>query len=268
MAWTNLPSDQRNYVRDIETELLALRRKVSPTTIYKTSAPTAADIETAWSAKYPPAYTPDSYEMAQWVEPTENQLSNHYAQFDSLPQQQQLVQFPSAPIPFTRLAEIYIDDAGGVANQTFSNISQSFSHLCCYVLMRDSAAAASANVVARINGAATATYAYSFQAANNATSLGTEQVGQTGFFLPTPANTSHRSFYHEGFFWIYDYALSTRLVRVHHRGIYLTGATLNTAASNNINGFGIYNSSSAVTSLSFVSGTGFVSGTRFVLFGV
>jgi hypothetical protein len=268
MPWTNLPTDQRDYVRDIEANLAGMRRKVTPATLYKTSAPTADDIAVAWSNKYPPAYSPDSYEMAQWVDPSSNTLSNTYAQFGAIAGQQRLTQFPEGSIPYTRLAEIYIDDGGGVATQLFSNISQAYNHLCCYVNMRDSVAAASANVTVRINGSASAAYAYSFQAANNTTSLGTEQVGQTGFLLPTPGNTSHRGFYHEGLFWIYDYALTTRPVRVHHRGVYLTGATPNAAASNNVNGFGIFNSLAAVTSLSFVSATGFVAGTRFVLFGV
>lgn len=268
MAWTNLPNDQRAYVRSIEDNLLTLQRRVSPNTLYSTTAPTEAQIQAAWALKYPPAYAPTDFEMTQWVDPASNTLKNHYGRLGGVATQRPLVELPASPIAWTRFGEIYADDAGLVGTQTFSAIPQTHRHLYLYILMRDAQATAAINVTIRINGSAATLYGYNFQSANNAMALAGEQIGQTGFLIPTPGNTSHRGFYHEGLFVVHDYASTLRGTRVHHRGTYLTGATINTANSNTINGFGLFNSAVAVTSLSIVSATGFVSGTRFVLFGV
>ncbi len=270
MAWTNLPTDQRQYIADIEANLLALRRKVSPATLYSTTAPTVTEIEAAWATKYPPAYTPNSYEMLQWVDPSSNSLMNYYGQFGSVPGQRTLIEFPASPVPWTKLGEYYADDAGLASPLNFSGISQIYSSLYVYVLLRSSVAALTANAFIQLNGVASALYSYNFQGALSTAALAGEQTGQAGFLLPIPANTSHRGFYHEGLFRVLDYTSVLRKTRVHHRGVYATGVTISGTASNNVNGFGIYNPVVAIpiTSLAVLTATGFASGSRVVLFGV
>lgn len=274
MAWTNLASDQRQYVRDIEANLTALQRKVSPATIYSTTAPTEAQIAAQWAVYHPPAYQPDNYEVMQWVDPSVNLLKNHYSKIEDIAStssttiQRRVVEFPTAPISWSVIQEIYMDVAGA-ATQTFSAIPQTYRDLYLYIMLRDTAAALSANTTIRINGTSSATYGYSFQAANSAASLGTEQVGQTGFILTVPGATAWRSAYHEGLFQIFDYAAALRGVRVYHRGTYYaSAANPPTATSNNVHGFGLFNAAAAVTSLTVVSATGYAPGSRLVLFGV
>lgn len=276
MAWTNLVSDQRSFVRDLEANLTALQRFVSPATIYSTTAPTDAQIAAQWAVYHPPAYQPNNYEVMQWVDPSTNTLKNHYRKVEDIAStssttvQRPVVEFPSSPISWTAIQEIYIGEAGGAATQTFSGIPQIYRDLYLYVQLRDSANAAAANISIRINGSASALYGYSFQAANTSVSLGGEQVGATGFLLPSPAASvtlGQRSNYHNGLFQVWDYALTTRNTRVYHRGAYMQGLFAATTY-NNVHGFGLYNSPAAVTSLTVVSATGYAPGTRLVLFGV
>lgn len=273
MAWTNIPSDQRAYVRDIETDLAALGRMISPATIYSTTQPTEAQINAAWSAKYPPAYAPDDYETMQWVDPATNTLKNHFmraAPSTALVGQKPLVSFQTAPIPYTKLGEIYIDDAGGAATLTFSTIDQTYTDLYLYMLMRSSAAALTGAVSLRINGNAAAIYGYHTQGANTASiSLVAEGASQAGIVVSAPGNTSHRSFYYEGLVRFMGYSTIVRPIQYHLRGTALTGAALVQATSSNFNLLGIFNQILVpMTSLSIVGTTGWISGTRFVLFGV
>jgi hypothetical protein len=258
----------------IEGKLAALRAKTNPITYYGTSSPISEQINAAWNGAYPPAYAPALYEQLHWIDPSTGVLSNTYLRVNDVSgayssgNSLKLLNYPSAPVPFSKIGEIYIDDAGGTGTQTFSNIPQIYSDLWLFFTVRDSAAAVSANTIFRVNGLATATYGASYQSANSSFGLGTEQVSQTGWLITSPGNTANRTYYSQGLLRIWDYASTSRVTRAHIRATSLWGATYAAATTTNYNMFGIQNSFSAVTSLSIVSATGFVGGTRFVLFGV
>jgi hypothetical protein len=274
MPWTLSPSDQNAYVHEIETMIDTVGRRVSPLTMYQTTEPTAQERIDIWTQIKGGAYSPALYEMLQWVEPSTNVLKNQYQRLNDLSATSSsqkmlpIIEFPSGNIPYTKLGEIQIGETPGTATQLLSDIDQSYRHLLCYIQYRSTAAAATANLLLRVNASAAASYSLQYQSPNSGVALNAEQISATAWSFTVPANTSARTYYHEGLLFLPDYNLTTRQVRMFYRGCYASGAPHTVATTNAFFASGIFSSAVAVTSLQFVGTTGVDAGTRIVLFGI
>jgi hypothetical protein len=282
MVWDSNAENQRQIIAGIEGKLNQLRQRTSALTLYSTTTPTAAQLAAVFSAAYPPAYSPALYEEVQWVDPSTNILQNVYARAEDIGTgapntastgvQQPYLTFPSAPIPYTVLGEIYVDDAGMASPLSINVSDTSFNNLCLYFQIRDSANAANATVSLRVNGLSAANYGASWQGANSTFGLGTEQNSAAAWTFTAPAASltlSQRTHYLQGMARFFDYNNTLRMPRVHVSAVSVWGAPYTTSTTTNYNFFGPYNALvSPITSVSFVSATGFAAGSRLVLFGV
>jgi hypothetical protein len=276
-TWTTSPKEQQSFVTALEGKMNTLRQAISPATLYSSTAPTDAEVIAAWSAIKGTSYNPGVYEALQWVDPSTNMLRNHYQVINDLSSGAAasgkiypIVGFPTGKVPYTKLDEIQIDEAGGAATQLFSNIDQGYNHLLVYVQWRSTVAALTSTLTIRPNANAAAIYSMQFQAPNSAQlAAGSgETVSTTGWAFTVPANTSERTLYHQGLLFIPDYARTDRPTRAFYRSSYASGAPLAAATTQAHFTSAFMNNLLAVTSLQFVGVTGTNAGTRLVLYGI
>lgn len=274
VTWSSNHDDQQTIISRIEGKLDTLRTRTKPATLYSTSTPTANQLNAAWGN----TYSPQTYESVQWLDTANNVLRNQYARINDNTTSSSSGTFrpyslyPSGNIPFTFMSEQNVDANPSGTTISVSVTSQSFRHLCLFFQLRDTVASINATHGFRINGLSAANYGASWQGANSTFGLGTEQNSLTSWQIFVPAANAARSYYAQGFLWLFNYATTTRMPQMHLRATSLWGNPYTTSTTTNYNMFGIYNTGTgtgvAVTQLNVVTGNAFAQGSRLVLFGV
>lgn len=260
LLWSNVPSEQKLFVKKLDQRIAQLNQLVVPETIYSETAPTTEQL----SQKL--------YEKAQWVVPSENELKNIYVKVEdsAVAGTSTLTPYIVAPVPadqgLTVLDSYHAGNANGLATITFSGIPQTYERLFLYLHYRDTNAAASIAGFLRVNGISSASYAMSWFGHNGAHSYGTEAVGNSGWPFTVPAGNADNHLWLDAWFELpaYTNSLAKRM-----RGrINSAWGTPVIATIQGYNAFGGHSPTTPITSVSWVGTTASAPGTRAVLFGM
>lgn len=177
---------------------------------------------------------------------------------------------PTVATAYESLATVTLSSPQSTAI-TFSSISSAYKHLQVRAIIRcnDGAGSGPSSLISQINGDTGSNYAWHYLTGTGSTASATGAATQTRYFSGQAASSSSSAnIFGAMILDIHDYASTSKTKTIRH----FSGADHNSASPNGAIqvGSGLWNSTSAITSLSFVivGGISFASGTSFALYGI
>lgn len=177
---------------------------------------------------------------------------------------------PVVPTSFDSIATVTLSSPQSTAI-TFSSIPSTYKHLQVRVLARcnDGAGTGPSPFISLMNGDTGSNYAWHTLTGNGSTATAGGAATQARYFSGQAASSaSSANIFGVSIIDIIDYASTSKTKTIR----YIAGADHNSANPNGafVIGSGLWNSTSAVTSLSFqiVGGISFAAGTSFALYGI